>query len=136
MSAYFDLIAGALVLGGLFFSFVGAVGLVRLPDFYTRCHAAGITDTLGAGMVLLGLMFLSSDPMVHIKLGLVAIFLLITSPTAGHAISNAAYTRGLVPWAPERAGDEPAPEPAAPEAEEVEAPSEESVDADGEGGEA
>ena len=48
MSAYFDLIAGALVLGGLFFSFVGAVGLVRLPDFYTRCPAAGIPDTLGA----------------------------------------------------------------------------------------
>ncbi len=104
MSAYFDLIAAVLVLGGLFFCFIGAVGLVRLPDFYTRCHAAGITDTLGAGMVLVGLMFLSGDPMVHIKLGLVAIFLLLTSPTAGHAISNAAYTRGIVPWSQEGDG--------------------------------
>jgi multicomponent Na+:H+ antiporter subunit G len=108
MSEYFDLIAAILVLGGLFFSFIGAVGLIRLPDFYTRCHAAGITDTLGAGMVLVGLMFLSSDPMVHIKLGLVAVFLLLTSPTASHAISNAAYTRGLVPWARSVDAREPA----------------------------
>ena len=105
MSVYAELIAAILVMGGLFFCFIGAVGLIRLPDFYTRCHAAGITDTLGAGMVLTGLMFLSTDPMVHIKLVLVGVFLLLTSPTAGHAITNAAYTRGLEPWAQKSPGE-------------------------------
>ena len=59
MSLAFDLLAAALILSGCFFCVVGGVGLIRLPDFYTRTHGASITDTLGAGLLLMGLMLLS-----------------------------------------------------------------------------
>lgn len=82
---------------GLFFLFVGAVGLARLPDFYTRLHGAGVTDTLGAELILFGLMLQSGWSLMTAKLAIVALFLFITSPTATHAIANAAYFAGLKP---------------------------------------
>ena len=97
-----------LLMGGAFFCFIGGLGLLRLPDFYSRMHAAGITDTLGATLMILGLALQSSDPMVHIKLGLVLVFLLMTSPTATHAVARSAYARGIEPWT--KGGAEEAPE--------------------------
>ena len=82
---------------GLFFILAGTIGVLRLPDFYTRLHAAGMTDTLGAEFILLALMFQCDNLQMVMKLLLVAFFLLITSPTATHAVAHAAYRAGLKP---------------------------------------
>jgi multicomponent Na+:H+ antiporter subunit G len=83
--------------GGLFFVLAGTIGVLRLPDFYTRLHAAGMTDTLGAELILLGLIIQSGYSQMTLKLLPVAFFLLITSPTATHAVAHAAYKSGLKP---------------------------------------
>lgn len=85
------------ILAGLFFVLAGAVGVLRLPDFFTRIHAAGMTDTLGAELIIVGLMIQSGFTQLSLKLFLVAILLLITSPTATHAVANAAHHAGLKP---------------------------------------
>lgn len=82
---------------GLFFVFSGTIGVLRLPDFYTRLHAAGMTDTLGAELILLGLVFQSGFSQMTLKLLMVAFFLFVTSPTATHAVAHAAYKSGLKP---------------------------------------
>ena len=82
---------------GLFFVLAGTLGVLRLPDFFTRLHAAGMTDTLGAEMILIGLIIQSGFTLLSLKLLLVAFFLLMTSPTATHAVANAAYQAGLKP---------------------------------------
>jgi multicomponent Na+:H+ antiporter subunit G len=87
----------ACLAGGLFFVLVGATGVLRFPDFYTRLHAAGVTDTLGAELVLLGLMLQADSILTAAKLALIGLFLFLTSPTATHALANAAYTAGLKP---------------------------------------
>jgi multicomponent Na+:H+ antiporter subunit G len=83
--------------GGLFFVLAGAVGVIRLPDFYTRLHAAGMTDTLGAELILFGLILQADGWQVIAKLLLVAFFLFVTSPTATHAVAYAAYKAGEKP---------------------------------------
>jgi multicomponent Na+:H+ antiporter subunit G len=93
----FELIAAVLLCLGTFFCLVGGVGIHRMPDFYTRTHAASITDTMGAGLVLVGLMFLCSGEhwTVPVKLGMVLVFVLVTSPTSGHALVKAAAAEGV-----------------------------------------
>lgn len=102
-----DLLSWALLLAGSAFCVLGGIGLLRFPDFYTRVHAAGLTDTLGAGLILIGLMFQGGLSMVTIKLALILVFILITSPTATHALVKAAFAYGikveLVPEDPENA---------------------------------
>ena len=85
-----EIVSWFLLLGGGFFIVVGGIGLLRLPDFYTRVHAAGITDTLGAGMILCGLMVQSSDSLITVKLALILFFIFFTSPTSTHALVKAA----------------------------------------------
>lgn len=85
------------IIAGLFFVLAGTLGVLRLPDFYTRLHAAGMTDTLGAELILLGLIIQAGFTQMSLKLLLVAFFLLLTSPTATHAIAYAAYKAGLKP---------------------------------------
>ena len=85
------------VVVGSLFLIIGAIGILRLPDFYSRIHPAGITDTMGAWLVLVGLMFASDSWLVTIKLVMLLLFLAITSPLAGHALAKAAYLRGLRP---------------------------------------
>ena len=85
------------VVAGLFFVFAGTLGVLRLPDFYTRLHAAGMTDTLGSELILLALIIQSGFSQMSLKLLLVGFFLFITSPTATHAVAHAAYTAGLKP---------------------------------------
>ncbi len=90
-------LAASSILMGLFFVFAGTIGVLRLPDFYTRIHAAGMTDTLGAEMVLLGLMIQSGFTQTTLKLLMLSFFLLLTSPTATHAVAHAAHRAGLKP---------------------------------------
>ena len=92
-----NLISAGLRAAGSIFVLIGAFGLIRLPDFYTRLHAAGITDTLGAELILLGLMFQAGLSLVTVKLILISLFIFFTSPTATHAVANAARVMGLKP---------------------------------------
>lgn len=90
-----------LVTGSLF-AVVGGIGIVRLPDFYTRLHSGGITDTMGAGLILLGLMFQAGLTLVTVKLVMIFFFLFVTSPTSCHALASAALAHGVRPWYPNR----------------------------------
>ena len=92
-----NLISAGLLAAGSIFVLIGAFGLIRFPDFYTRLHAAGITDTLGAELILLGLMFQAGLSPVTVKLILISLFIFFTSPTATHAVANAARVMGLKP---------------------------------------
>lgn len=91
---------------GSAFSVIGGIGLLRMPGFYSRVHASGITDTLGAGLILIGLMIYEGPSEVLVKLVFILVFLLITSPTAAHALVNGAYTNGLKPKTPFQEGEE------------------------------
>ncbi|MCZ6765104.1 MAG: monovalent cation/H(+) antiporter subunit G [Alphaproteobacteria bacterium] len=85
-----------IVIGGAFL-IIGSIGVLRLPDFFTRQHAAGITDTGGAGFMLLGLMLQGAVSLVTVKLILILIFIFFTSPTATHALAQAALSSGVKP---------------------------------------
>lgn len=93
--------AAALVGLGVFFFLTSAVGLLRFPDFYTRMHAAGKCDTLGALLVLIGLAALQGFGLASVKILLIAVFLFATSPTATHAIARSALRNDLPAWTPE-----------------------------------
>lgn len=90
-------LSGLLMAGGVFFVIAGAVGVLRLPDFYTRMHAAGMTDTLGAEMILMALIVQAGFSQDSLKLVLIAFLLFLTSPTATHAVVGAAYDAKLKP---------------------------------------
>ena len=92
-----DIISWVLLMSGVFFCLVGGIGLLRFPDVFSRMHAAGITDTLGAGLMLGGLMVQAGLTLVCIKLVLVLLFLLITSPASTHALARSALESGLKP---------------------------------------
>lgn len=85
------------IASGLFFVLAGSIGVLRFPDFYTRLHAAGMTDTLGAELILIGLILQSGFTQTSLKLLMIGFFLLLTSPTATHAIAHSAHTANLKP---------------------------------------
>jgi multicomponent Na+:H+ antiporter subunit G len=97
MDLVLEVIAWICLLAGGGFVLAGGIGLLRLPDFFTRLHAAGVTDTMGAGLILVGLMFEGGLSQISIKLLLILLFMLFTSPTATHALAKAALHGGLVP---------------------------------------
>ena len=97
VEAVLDVLSWALfVLGGVLIV-AGALGLVRFPDFYTRLHAAGVTDTMGADLILLGMALQADDLVTVVKLFFIFVFLILTSPVSTHAVGHAAYVRGLNP---------------------------------------
>jgi multicomponent Na+:H+ antiporter subunit G len=87
----------ALIIAGGFFTIVGAAGLVRMPDVYTRMHAASVTDTLGAGLLLLGFMLQAGLSLVLLKLVFLFVLLFFVSPVATHAVASAALHYGIKP---------------------------------------
>ncbi len=92
------------ILAGLFFFFVGVVGVLRFPDFYARLHAAGKADSIAAVLVLIGVAlynlqeFNVGNLLVSIKIMLIAVFIYVASPTATHALTKAALVAGVEPW--------------------------------------
>ena len=102
-----------LLAAGVFFMLAGAIGLLRLPDFYTRLHATGKCDTLGEVLIIFGLLIYHIfyyNPgaelwvqLVPVKLLFLIAFIFLANPTATHAIMKAAYNTGLKPW---KKGDE------------------------------
>ena len=92
-----DILSWGLLILGAIFCMIGGLGLLRLPDFFSRLHGAGITDTLGAGLVLTGLMVQGGLSMVTVKLVIILTCLWLTSPTSTHALAKAARSSGLEP---------------------------------------
>ena len=97
MSAWIDAISWVSLVSGGFFCVVGAVGMLRMPDFYTRMHAASVIETLGAGLILLGLLLQAGFTLVAVKLLMLGLLILFVSPTATHALARAGIVRGLKP---------------------------------------
>lgn len=97
MSMALEWISALSLLLGALFCCVGGLGLLRMPDFYTRMHAASITETLGVGLTLFGLLFLAGWTLVAVKLLMIGALVFFVSPTASHALARAAMTRGLKP---------------------------------------
>ena len=89
----------ALLLAGGFFLVVGAVGLLRFPDVFTRMHATSVSETLGTYLLLLGLCLQGGGWQVIAKLLLILLFMFITAPTATHALAKAALSDGVKPQA-------------------------------------
>ncbi len=95
-------LAAMLVLGGAFFLTVSCIGLIRLPDFYTRNHAVGKSETLGTILTLLGLIVYNGWAITSLKVLLILLFVGVANPTATHALLMAAFYSGLEPWTREK----------------------------------
>jgi multicomponent Na+:H+ antiporter subunit G len=91
-------VSGVLLTVGAVFTVTGAVGLLRFPDFYTRIHASGITESAGAGLILLGLLLRAESWGTGIRLVIVLTFLVLTGPTAAHILAQAARRDGVPVW--------------------------------------
>jgi len=85
-----------LSLGGAFV-FIGGLGALRMPDLYTRIHAASLTDGMGAILIIFGIMLQAGASLAALKLAAILVFLLLTSPTASNALASAAMLAGLRP---------------------------------------
>ena len=97
-----DIIAGVFLAGGIFFTLTGALGLIRMPDVFSRMHGAGMTDTMGAGLILVGLGITTGFSVTTFRLLLILLFLWFTSPIATHALAKAALHGGLQPYTLDR----------------------------------
>lgn len=100
----FELLVVALVAGGVFFNFVAMVGIIRLPDLYTRAHATSKSDTLGTILSLAGVALVLGSDVAAAKTVFLLVFMLITNPTAAHAITRAAYDQNITPWTTDEEG--------------------------------
>jgi multicomponent Na+:H+ antiporter subunit G len=98
MSLLLDALSWILLVSGGLACVVGGLGLLRMPDFYTRIHAASVSDALGAALVLAGLLLQAGSWLVALKLVVVGLLIFFTSPAATHALARAALDRGLEPW--------------------------------------
>lgn len=105
MSVLLDMTSWACLAAGGGFCIIGAAGLIRMPDFYTRMHAASVTDTLGAGLILVGLMLQAGLTLVTAKLLIIGVLIFFMSPTATHALARAAFFRGVKPMLAQDQGD-------------------------------
>ena len=90
LGAFLCLVGGTLAV-------IGTVGVLRFPDFYTRLHAASVTDTGAATLTIIGMVLLAPSWIVAFKLVAIWMFLFLTGPTGSHALANAAHTAGLQP---------------------------------------
>ena len=96
------IITGILLALGCFFIIVASIGIVRFPDFFSRIHPAGKSDTLGQLLILSGLTVYEGFTFVSIKLLIIFTFILIANPTATQALAKAAFVAGLKPWEKEK----------------------------------
>ena len=97
MSTIADTLSWGLIILGSVSVIIGGIGVLRLPDVYTRMHAASITDTIGAGALLLGLTIQAGVTLVAVKLILMLVFLFFTSPTSSFSLAHAALSSGVKP---------------------------------------
>ncbi|MEJ2309268.1 MAG: monovalent cation/H(+) antiporter subunit G [Gammaproteobacteria bacterium] len=97
MSLLIDWLSAIFLLAGGFLCITGGVGLLRMPDFYTRVHAAGVTETLAAPLLLFGLLLQMEWSLDMVKVLMILIFVLATNPTATHAMAKATLHGGQKP---------------------------------------
>ena len=117
MEQVIDILSGLCVAAGIVALITGSLGLIRLPDLFSRTHAVGMMDTAGVGFIILGLIIHEGFTLVSVKLALVGIFLFFTSPIATHAVAQVAYRAGLKPVLEEdRTGDKSGASQAGPNA--------------------
>ncbi|MFQ5916460.1 MAG: monovalent cation/H(+) antiporter subunit G [Candidatus Binatia bacterium] len=110
MEIVYEVLTFAFLAGGSFFALTAAVGLLKMPDFYTRAHPAGKSDTLAQTLIMAGLLVHTFHSELFgfqagIKLALIVFILFITAPTATHAITKAAHVSGLKLWRKDDQGD-------------------------------
>lgn len=110
MDTFINISSQLCLLIGAFLCLSGGVGILRFPDFYTRMHAVGVTDTLAAAMILIGLMLQLPETLVVVKLLMILLMTLFISPSASHALAKAARHNNLRPVLgkrePDKAGDD------------------------------
>lgn len=97
MNLILDIASWILLTAGGFFVLVGGIGALRMPDLYTRMHAASVTDSLAAVLIIGGVMLQAGLSLAAIKLAAILLFLLFTSPTASNALASAALLAGQKP---------------------------------------
>ena len=107
MEMVLDGLSWVFILGGVFFMVVGTVGILRMPDVFTRLHTAGMTDTMGAGLMILGMSLQTIIGIMHgettwwfvlFRLVFIYVFLTFTSPIGTHALARAALHGGVEPY--------------------------------------
>ncbi|GLX81088.1 monovalent cation/H(+) antiporter subunit G [Thalassotalea eurytherma] len=96
---FLDVISSILLISGVFFGLSGAIGIFKFPDFFTRIHAASITDSIATILIVGGLLLQTSFDLNTVKLIFILVFLMITSPTASHALAKSARHGGLLTMA-------------------------------------
>ena len=110
MPLFLDILSWITILCGSFFVITGGVGILRLPDFFTRLHAVSMPDTLGIGLIILGLALQAGFTQTSAKLFMIFLFMLFTVPAATHALAKAALHGKLNPLASEKKNrEEPSP---------------------------
>jgi multicomponent Na+:H+ antiporter subunit G len=97
MGLVIDIASGALIAAGSFCILVGALGLMRMPDLYTRVHAASVIDTAGAGFLIFGLMLQAGFTLVTLKLLFILAIFFFTLPVVSHALARAALHESISP---------------------------------------
>lgn len=97
-----QILIGIFLFLGCFLVVVASIGIVRFPDFYSRLHPAGKTDSMGQALVFVSLMIYEGFTMATLKMVIIILFIFIANPTATHALANAAHAGGVKPW---RKGD-------------------------------
>jgi len=97
METFVLVLSWILIVSGSFFAIIGAVGTLRFPDFWSRLHAASITDSAGVILLLAGMALHAGLGLITVKLAIILVFLFITGPTSTHAVANAAFVSGLKP---------------------------------------
>lgn len=97
MEMVLDILSWIFLIAGSFFAIVGGIGIIRMPEFFSRLHGGGVTDTAGAGFIIIGLAFQSDGALVAAKLMIILFFLLLTSPASCHALAKSALIQGLEP---------------------------------------
>ena len=102
MALLADLVSWVCLLAGSALALIGGLGLLRLPDVFARMHGAGMIDTLGLALILVGLMFQAGFSLITVKLILIIGFVLYTSPTTTHALARACLYGGIQPRAARR----------------------------------
>ncbi|QBY04075.1 monovalent cation/H(+) antiporter subunit G [Thalassotalea sp. HSM 43] len=93
---FLDIVSSILLIAGVFFGLSGAMGIFKFPDFFTRIHAASITDSIATILIIGGLLLQTSFDLNTAKLLFILVFLMITSPTASHALAKSARHGGLL----------------------------------------
>lgn len=100
-----QIVAGIFLIAGSVFYVIGALGLYRMPDVFARMHATSVSDTVGAGLMLVGMMIYAGLSLVTLKLAIILLILLYTGPVATHALARAALHAGLEPMIDDDRGE-------------------------------